>query len=60
MKIINRWYFQGVAVGLIISWATGALAYRHVGLSIFPTIIEFEFVVSIIMIAVAFLLGNKK
>ncbi len=29
--ILNNRYFRGVAVGLIISWVTGALAYWIVG-----------------------------
>ncbi len=30
-KILNNRYFSGVAVGLIISWVTGAIAYWIVG-----------------------------
>ena len=53
-------YFRGVGVGLIIAWVTGALAYYKAGVSVFPTIIEFEVVVSIIMLVTGLLIKNKK
>ena len=54
-------YFLGVAVGLIIAWVTGLLAYYRTGsCSFLPQLIELEAGVSIVMIAVAIWLKARK
>lgn len=53
-------YFLGVAVGLIIAWATSALAYYIHGNASLPTLIIFELVVSIVMIVIALLINTEK
>lgn len=53
-------YLRGVGIGLVIAWVTSAIAYFRMGLSVFPTIIEFEVVVSIILLVIGLLLKNKK
>jgi uncharacterized membrane protein len=54
-------YFLGVAVGLIIAWVTGLLAYYRTGVcSFLPQLIELEVIVSIVMIVIAIGLKLRK
>ena len=54
-------YFLGVAVGLIIAWVTGSLAYYKTGsYSFLPLLIELEAIVSIAMIVIAIGLKIRK
>jgi predicted branched-subunit amino acid permease len=54
-------YFLGVAVGLIIAWVTGALAYYKTGDTMFlPQLVELEAIVSIVMIVIAIGLKVRK
>ena len=54
-------YFLGVAVGLIIAWVTGLLAYYRTGAcSFLPQLIELEVIASIVMIAIAIGLKIRK
>lgn len=56
----RRSYLFGAGIGSIIIWVTGALAYYKAGISIFPTIIEFGVVVTVICFILAFLVGSRK
>lgn len=57
---ITRYYIRGVGVGLIISWVTSALAYWKVGgSSTDVALIELEFVLSIIFLAISIFMKDK-
>lgn len=54
-------YLWGVGVGLTISWVTGALAYlKGNQFTALYDLILLEFIVSVIMFSVAYLINTKK
>ncbi|VVB60869.1 Uncharacterised protein [uncultured archaeon] len=53
-------YLRGVGAGLIISWVTGALAYFKAGASTDTTLIQFELILSVIFILLAYLIDTEK
>jgi hypothetical protein len=53
-------YFWGVGVGLIIAWVTSAIAYFKAGTSVLPTLILFEFIVSVIFLIVGAAMRLKR
>lgn len=57
---IRKYYIRGVGVGLIIAWVTSALAYWKTGSSTEVTLIEFEFIVSLILIIISIFIKEKK
>lgn len=61
--MIDPMYLKGVGVGLVIAWATGALAYwlqrkgiKHVKFPIPMALILLEFVLSVVFIAISYLI----
>ncbi len=54
-------YFWGVGVGLIIAWVTSGIAYlKSYQSPVLLDLVILEFVVSVIMMAVAFLINTKR
>jgi len=54
-------YIRGVGVGLIIAWVTSGIAYLKGGQStILFDLIAFQLVLSVILIAVAYLINTEK
>jgi uncharacterized membrane protein YciS (DUF1049 family) len=49
-----------VGVGLAISWVTSAIAYLRAGASTYTTLIEFQLVLSILFIALAYLADTDR
>jgi len=57
---IRKYYIRGVGVGLVIAWVTSALAYWKAGSSTDAALIEFEFALSVIAMAVSLFIKEKK
>lgn len=62
-SMVNPLYLKGVGVGLLIAWVTGILAYwlqrkgiKHTKLPIPIALILLEFVLSVIFLAVSYLI----
>lgn len=57
---LGKYYVRGVGVGLIIAWATSALAYwKAGGSSTDVALIGLEFILSIIFLAISVLMKDK-
>ena len=53
-------YIRGVGVGLIISWVTSAIAYFRAGVSTYTTLIQFQLILSMIFILLAYLIDTER
>ncbi len=56
---LKKYYIRGIGVGLIIAWVTSALAYWKTGTSTEITLIEFEFILSIIFLIISIFMKDK-
>ena len=58
---IRKYYVRGIGVGLIIAWATSAIAYWKAGGTFAEVeLILFEFVLSIIFLAISLFLKENQ
>ena len=58
---IRKYYIRGVGVGLIIAWATSAIAYWKAGGTFTEVeLILFEFVLSMIFLAVSLFMKENQ
>ena len=58
---LTRYYIRGVGVGLIIAWATSAIAYWKTGTStgVALELIELEFILSVVFLIISLVMKDK-